>query len=160
MALHSQAGSDTPELEANEWFKLALQNYPAVPDKIRIFLQQADARRREGTPHTRRQNPRQNHRGLSHRPGNRSRPRLAPATAPCPVNLSPAAARYPAFLAKHFPAPAPTLAEPALLPEREPDELAWQSRWFAGDFGRDFLTTTGETASHHRLRLVEPRGRP
>lgn len=49
MALHSQAGTDTPELEANEWFKLALQNYSAVPDKIRILLQQADARRREGT---------------------------------------------------------------------------------------------------------------
>ncbi len=49
MALHSQAGTDTPELEANEWFKLALQHYTAVPDKIRIFLQQADARRREGT---------------------------------------------------------------------------------------------------------------
>ena len=50
MALHSQAGTDTPELEANEWFKLALQNYPAGPDKIRILLEQADARRREGTP--------------------------------------------------------------------------------------------------------------
>lgn len=49
MALHSQAGTDTPELEANEWFKLALQQYTAVPDKIRILLQQADARRREGT---------------------------------------------------------------------------------------------------------------
>lgn len=49
MALHSQAGTDTPELEANEWFKLALANYSAVPDKIRILLQQADARRREGT---------------------------------------------------------------------------------------------------------------
>ena len=59
------------------------------------------------------------------------------------MNLSPAAARYPAFLAEHFPAKAPTLAEPTLLPEREPDELAWQSRWFAGDFGREFLTTTG-----------------
>jgi hypothetical protein len=50
MALHSQAGTDTPELEANEWFKLALQNYPAPPDKIRILLEQADARCREGTP--------------------------------------------------------------------------------------------------------------
>ena len=49
MALHSQAGTDTPELEANEWFKLALQNYSKVPDKIRILLEQADARRREGT---------------------------------------------------------------------------------------------------------------
>jgi len=49
MALHSQAGTDTPELEANEWFKLALQTYASVPDKIRILLEQADARRREGT---------------------------------------------------------------------------------------------------------------
>ena len=49
MALHSQAGTDTPELEANEWFKLALQNYSKTPDKIRILLEQADARRREGT---------------------------------------------------------------------------------------------------------------
>jgi hypothetical protein len=49
MALHSQAGTDTPELEANQWFKLALQHYSAVPDKIRILLLQADARRREGT---------------------------------------------------------------------------------------------------------------
>ena len=61
------------------------------------------------------------------------------------MNLSPAAARYPAFLAEHFPAPASTFAEPLLVPEREPDELAWQSRWFAGDFGREFLTTTGES---------------
>lgn len=49
MALHSQAGTNTPELEANGWFKLALQNYSPVPDKIRILLEQADARRREGT---------------------------------------------------------------------------------------------------------------
>jgi len=58
------------------------------------------------------------------------------------VKLSPAAASYPAFLAARF--PVSTLAEPELLPGRDPDELAWQSRWFAGDFGRDFLTTTGE----------------
>ena len=50
MALHSQAGSSTPELEANGWFRLALQNYPATPDKIRVLLEQADARRREGAP--------------------------------------------------------------------------------------------------------------
>ena len=49
LALHSQAGTDTPELEANGWFKLALQHYRAVPDKIRILLEQADARRREGS---------------------------------------------------------------------------------------------------------------
>jgi len=49
MALHAQAGTDTPELEANEWFKLALQNYSRIPDRIRILLEQADARRREGT---------------------------------------------------------------------------------------------------------------
>ncbi|MDB6069839.1 MAG: hypothetical protein JWL81_1010 [Verrucomicrobiales bacterium] len=49
MALHSQAGTDTPELEANGWFKLALANYPKTPDKIRVLLEQADARRREGS---------------------------------------------------------------------------------------------------------------
>ena len=61
------------------------------------------------------------------------------------MTLSPAAAAYPAFLAEHLPHAAASFAEPELLPEREPDELAWQSRWFAGDFGRDFLTTTGES---------------
>jgi uncharacterized protein (TIGR03790 family) len=50
MALHSQAGSETPELEADQWFKLAIQNYSAVPDKIRIYLEQADAWHREGKP--------------------------------------------------------------------------------------------------------------
>ena len=49
MALHAQADSLTPELEANPWFRLALQHYPAAPDKIRILLEQADARRREGS---------------------------------------------------------------------------------------------------------------
>ena len=58
--------------------------------------------------------------------------------------FSPAAACYPAFLTELFPSPAAAFAEPELIPDREPDELAWQSRWFAGDFGRDFLTTTGE----------------
>ena len=48
MALHSQAGSQTPQLEADQWFKLALQNYSAVPDKIRIRLEEADAWHREG----------------------------------------------------------------------------------------------------------------
>lgn len=61
------------------------------------------------------------------------------------MTLSPTAARYPAFLTEYFPGPAASLGEPELLPEREPDELAWQSRWFAGDFGRDFLTITGES---------------
>ena len=61
------------------------------------------------------------------------------------MTLSPAAAAYPAFLASHF--PLVSLAEPELLPGREPDELAWQSRWFAGDFGRDFLTVAGEAVS-------------
>ncbi len=61
------------------------------------------------------------------------------------MTLSPAAAAYPAFLASHF--PPVSLAEPELLPGREPDELAWQSRWFAGDFGRDFLTVAGEAVS-------------
>lgn len=49
MALHSQAGTDAPELAASEWFKLAGQAYTSTPDKIRILLEQADARRREGS---------------------------------------------------------------------------------------------------------------
>ena len=57
---------------------------------------------------------------------------------------SAAAALYPEFLTQYFSNAAPSLAEPGLLPEPEPDELAWQSRWFAGDFGRDFLTPAGE----------------
>ncbi len=36
------------------------------------------------------------------------------------------------------------LREPELFPvEGEPDELTWQSRWFSGAFGRDFLTHDG-----------------
>ena len=69
---------------------------------------------------------------------------MAAATPPCPVILSPAAAGYPAFLAEYFPEQTARLGEPGLALEKEPDELAWQSRWFAGDFGRDFLTVTGE----------------
>ncbi len=57
------------------------------------------------------------------------------------MKLSAAARRYPDFLTDHFPASG--LAEPELIPEREPDELAWQSRWFTGDFGREFTTTDG-----------------
>ncbi len=62
---------------------------------------------------------------------------------PTPAPLSPAAQRYLELL--HAAAP-PRLAEPELFPPDppEPDELAWQSRWFSGDFGRDFVTTTGE----------------
>lgn len=36
------------------------------------------------------------------------------------------------------------LREPEWPGDPEPDELAWQSRWFAGDFGRNFRTTNGE----------------
>jgi hypothetical protein len=57
---------------------------------------------------------------------------------------SAAAVRYPAFLEEHFAPPSSALAEPELFADSGPDELAWQSRWFAGDFGREFLTTTGE----------------
>jgi hypothetical protein len=32
----------------------------------------------------------------------------------------------------------------------EPDELHWQSRWFSGDFGRDFVTAKGEA-----VRIVD-----
>ncbi|MES2706811.1 MAG: DUF2851 family protein [Verrucomicrobiota bacterium] len=61
------------------------------------------------------------------------------------MNLSPQAARYPAFLTENF--PVLSAAEPSAgtdpVPDAEPDELAWQSRWFSGDFGRDFATTDG-----------------
>ncbi|MDB6069840.1 MAG: hypothetical protein JWL81_1011 [Verrucomicrobiales bacterium] len=63
------------------------------------------------------------------------------------MNCSPQAAAYPAFLAEHFPPPPSLLAELLPLPDPEPDELAWQSRWFSGDFGRDFLTTSGSSVS-------------
>lgn len=55
---------------------------------------------------------------------------------------SPQAARYLEFLAENFPVLSTAEPGPQML-EREPDELAWQSRWFSGDFGRDFTTTDG-----------------
>lgn len=66
-------------------------------------------------------------------------PDSLPATATAPA----AAARYPDFLDS---VARPLVREPELIPREppEPDELAWQSRWFSGDFGRDFLTTDGE----------------
>ena len=59
--------------------------------------------------------------------------------------LSSLAQRYQDFLASAFAAPV-GLAETELLPLPEPSltELEWQSRWFAGDFGTQFLTTNGE----------------
>jgi hypothetical protein len=40
----------------------------------------------------------------------------------------------------------PRVGQPELFPREspEPDELAWQSRWFSGDFGREFTTLAGE----------------
>ena len=57
--------------------------------------------------------------------------------------LSAAAQRYTGFLHQ---AAHPRLAEPELFPPdpAEPDELEWQSRWFSGDFGRDFVTARGQ----------------
>jgi hypothetical protein len=57
--------------------------------------------------------------------------------------MSPAAQRYQTFLDS---AAQPRMHEPELIPRDppEPDELTWQSRWFSGDFGRDFLTVSGE----------------
>jgi len=68
---------------------------------------------------------------------------------PEPDCLSAAAQRYVSF--RDSPALL-RLAEPELFPPDppEPDELAWQSRWFAGDFGRDFLTVSGE-----QVRIVD-----
>lgn len=42
--------------------------------------------------------------------------------------------------------------EPELFasPTPEPDELFWQSRWFSGDFGRDFVTRDGQ-----EVRIVQ-----
>jgi len=53
---------------------------------------------------------------------------------------SSAAQRYHDFLES---AVRPRARQPELIPP-EPDELAWQSRWFSGDFGRDFTTLNGE----------------
>ncbi len=57
--------------------------------------------------------------------------------------FSRAARRYPEFLDT---VTATRVAEPDPVPAGAPgmDELAWQSRWFSGDFGRDFVTVTGE----------------
>ena len=62
---------------------------------------------------------------------------------PPPDNFSAAAQRYVRFLQTTA---RPQVAEPELFPAGppEPDELVWQSRWFSGDFGRDFLTVNGE----------------
>jgi hypothetical protein len=40
----------------------------------------------------------------------------------------------------------PRVGQPELFPRgpSEVDELAWQSRWFSGDFGREFTTLAGE----------------
>jgi hypothetical protein len=40
----------------------------------------------------------------------------------------------------------PRVGQPELFPREppQPDELAWQSRWFSGDFGREFTTLAGE----------------
>jgi hypothetical protein len=47
-----------------------------------------------------------------------------------------------------IPASPSRLQEPELFSENERflpgSELAWQSRWFAGHFGREFITSRGE----------------
>ncbi|MDB6132979.1 MAG: hypothetical protein JWM59_1222 [Verrucomicrobiales bacterium] len=65
-----------------------------------------------------------------------------------------ASSRYLAFLAEQSP-PLSKAAEPEAEVDRgreqiEPDELAWQSRWFAGDFGHEFVTMDGEA-----VRIVD-----
>ena len=68
------------------------------------------------------------------------------------IALSPEARRYAAFL-EAAGAPA-ALEEPELFPEMERvrpgSELAWQSRWFAGHFGREFTTLDGRA-----VRIVQ-----
>jgi Protein of unknown function (DUF2851) len=60
-----------------------------------------------------------------------------------PGTWSPAAKRYLAFLES---AAQPLLNEPELFPAVIPplEELEWQSRWFSGDFGREFTTVDGQ----------------
>jgi hypothetical protein len=62
---------------------------------------------------------------------------------PAPDDFSPPARRYRSFLNT---AAGAGIAEPELLPPDppEPDELAWQSRWFSGEFGREFITVSGD----------------
>ncbi|HWB03519.1 MAG TPA: DUF2851 family protein [Verrucomicrobiales bacterium] len=62
---------------------------------------------------------------------------------PSPDEFSPPARRYRTFLES---AARLRIAEPELFSADppEPDELAWQSRWFSGEFGRDFTTLSGE----------------
>ncbi len=59
------------------------------------------------------------------------------------VFSSPAAERYLSLLQDTARV---RIGEPELFPEDppEPDELTWQSRWFSGDFGREFVTGAGE----------------
>jgi hypothetical protein len=59
--------------------------------------------------------------------------------------LSTLAQRYQAYVLANI-ASRGHLAETELLegPDTPLTELEWQSRWFAGDFGQHFLTTTGE----------------
>lgn len=53
------------------------------------------------------------------------------------------ASAYRAFLAEYL--PGHRVAGPELFPSGPSiSELEWQSRWFAGEFGREFVTTTGE----------------
>ena len=56
---------------------------------------------------------------------------------------SPAAECYRGFLHS---AARPRISEPELFPDDPPppDELTWQSRWFSGDFGREFVSAAGE----------------
>lgn len=69
-----------------------------------------------------------------------------PATMSSLVTASPLARRYEAMLVAAFPTH-PRLHEPESwgLAGGPMHELAWQSRWFAGDFGREFTTTDGRT---------------
>ncbi len=62
---------------------------------------------------------------------------------PPAVPSSPAAERYLSFLQA---AARLLVGEPELFPgdPPKPDELTWQSRWFSGDFGREFVTVAGE----------------
>ena len=62
---------------------------------------------------------------------------------PPTFNPSPASERYLSFLRS---AARPGISEPELFPDElpPPDELTWQSRWFSGDFGREFVAVAGE----------------
>ncbi len=71
-----------------------------------------------------------------------------------PIPFSPLACQYESLLLAAFPnwQRSGGMAEDSLLPmdEGETPELVWQSRWFAGNFGREFISVDGQS-----VRIVQ-----